>query len=50
MSAPLQLRDYQLEAVSGIYEWFEDHTDNPLVVMPTGSGKSAVIAVFVRVS
>jgi DNA repair protein RadD len=44
----LQLRDYQVEAIQAIYTWFERHTTNPLVVMPTGTGKSVVIAGFVK--
>ncbi|WRH62062.1 MAG: DEAD/DEAH box helicase [Fuscovulum sp.] len=44
----MKLRDYQEEAVASIFKHFEDHTTNPLVVAPTGAGKSAIIADFVR--
>lgn len=44
----LALRDYQAEAVLAIYAWFEKRRDNPLIVLPTGSGKSLVIAGFAR--
>ena len=44
----ISLRDYQAEAIQAIYAWFERRTDNPLVVMPTGTGKSVVIAGFVK--
>lgn len=42
-------RDYQWEAVVSIWKYFESgKTGNPLVVMPTGTGKSGVIAFFMR--
>lgn len=44
-----ELRDYQEEAVQGLYAALHRSPDScPLVVMPTGSGKSHVIAEFVR--
>jgi DNA repair protein RadD len=43
------LRDYQREAVQAIYDYFgQGGRGNPLVVLPTGSGKSVLIAEFVR--
>jgi hypothetical protein len=36
----LQLRDYQQESVAAIYRWFGERADNPLLVLPTGAGKS----------
>ena len=40
-----QLREYQLKAVNSIYEWFESgNKGNPCLVLPTGAGKSHVIA------
>ena len=41
-----QARDYQAEAVSSIYRYFEKEIGNPVVGMPTGTGKSVVIAMF----
>ena len=41
-------RDYQTEAVKSIWEYFQQKTGNPLVAMPTGTGKSVVIADFLR--
>lgn len=39
------LRDYQTEAINALYAWFQDHEDgNPLIVLPTGAGKSLVQA------
>lgn len=42
------LRDYQAEAVDALFRYFEAAEGNPLVAMPTGSGKSLVIADFGR--
>jgi len=44
----MKLRPYQREAVDSIYSYFHENTGNPLVVLPTGSGKSLVQATFVR--
>lgn len=43
------LRDYQQEAVDSIFKyWEQGYGDNPLVVAPTGSGKSLIIAEFCK--
>ena len=40
-----QLREYQLKAVNSVYEWFASgNKGNPCLVLPTGAGKSHVIA------
>jgi len=44
----IELRDYQRAAIDGIYSWFENQKGNPLVVVPTGGGKSVIIAEFIR--
>ena len=41
-------RSYQVEAVSAIYTYFGNNTGNPVVAMPTGTGKSVVIAMFLE--
>jgi DNA repair protein RadD len=41
-------RPYQTEAVTSIWAYFATHTGNPIVVMPGGTGKSVVIARFVK--
>ena len=41
-------RDYQQNAVTSIYGFFRAKRGNPLVVAPTGSGKSVIQAMFVR--
>lgn len=44
----MKLRPYQRNCRIAIYEWFEEQTGNPLVVMATGTGKSVCIADFIR--
>lgn len=44
----LELRPYQQKAVDTLYEWLSDNDGNPCIVMPTGSGKSLVIAAICR--
>lgn len=39
-------RYYQTEAVDALYAYFEENGGDPLVVMPTGTGKAFVIALF----
>lgn len=42
-------RDYQEEAIQSIFRYFEQgNTGNPLLVAPTGSGKSLMLAEFIR--
>lgn len=42
------LRPYQTEAVNATFQWMEANQGNPLISLPTGSGKSIVIAEIVR--
>lgn len=44
----MKLRPYQNEAVDALFRYFEEHDGNPLVVLPTGTGKSLTMAEFVR--
>lgn len=44
----IELRPYQAETIAALYRWFERHDGNPLAVLPTGTGKSVVIAEFCR--
>lgn len=44
----IQARSYQTEAVSSIYSYFSTKKGNPVVAMPTGTGKSVVIAMFLE--
>ena len=41
-------RLYQEEAIKSIFRYFERYTGNPLLAMPTGTGKSLVIAEFLK--
>lgn len=42
------LRDYQAEAIEAVYEWFRADKGNPLVVAPTGAGKSVILSELIR--
>jgi len=44
----IELRPYQTEAIDAIYSYFMGADGNPLIVLPTGTGKSIVIAEFLR--
>lgn len=45
----MQLRNYQISAVDSVWDFFRQGNDgNPLIAMPTGTGKSPVIAELVR--
>ena len=46
----LTLRPYQQQAVNAVFEWFEGdgHSANPLIVLPTGTGKSIVLSDICR--
>jgi len=44
------LRDYQINAVNSIFTYFyKNPNGNPVIAMPTGSGKSLVIAEFCNI-
>lgn len=43
-----QDRWYQSQAVDSIFNYFENKNGNPLLAMPTGTGKSLVIAKFIK--
>jgi DNA repair protein RadD len=42
------LRPYQQKAVDAVFDWLQSNTGAPLIVAPTGSGKSIIIAELVR--
>jgi DNA repair protein RadD len=44
----MQLRDYQSRSIDMLYSWIENNKGHPCVVMPTGSGKSHVIAALCK--
>lgn len=43
-----QLRYYQTEAVNAVFHFWSEHPGNPLLVLPTGTGKSIVLAEVCR--
>jgi len=44
-----QLREYQQRAINDLYAWFENgNAGNPCIVMPTGSGKSHIVAALCK--
>ena len=43
------LRPYQQRAIDQLYAWFEAHpTGHPCLVLPTGSGKSHIVAALCK--
>ena len=44
----MQLRPYQHAAVDAVYQHLRAHDTNPVVVLPTGSGKTIVMATICR--
>jgi len=44
----MQLRPYQQDAVDAVYAHLREHDDNPVVAIPTGGGKTPVIATMCR--
>ncbi|QSX35165.1 DEAD/DEAH box helicase family protein [Shewanella avicenniae] len=46
----IQLRDYQQQAVDSVLRHFRHHSSSAVIVLPTGAGKSIVIAELARVA
>jgi len=44
----ISLRPYQQESIDALYAYFAKHDGNPLIVLPTGTGKSVVLSEFIR--
>lgn len=44
----MEARYYQTEAVQAVWDYFCTHDGNPLIAMPTGTGKSVVIGMLVK--
>lgn len=44
----MDLRPYQRAAIDALYDYFSGNCGNPIICMPTGTGKSVVIAGFIR--
>src|SRR5262249_6747948 len=47
-SRMLTLRPYQQDAVAAVYAHLRDRDDNPCVVIPTGGGKTPVMATICK--
>lgn len=43
-----QLRDYQQRSIDQLYDWLSNNPGNPVLVLPTGSGKSHIVAALCR--
>jgi len=45
----MELRGYQKKSIADLYKWFEDgNKGHPCVVLPTGSGKSHIVAALCK--
>ncbi len=44
----VQLRKYQTEAVQSVWDYFTGKAGNPLIVLPTGAGKSLTLSSFIH--
>ena len=44
----LKPRDYQIAAVKAVWNYYKENNGNPIIAMPTGTGKSVVIAMFLQ--
>jgi DNA repair protein RadD len=45
----MKLRDYQQRTIDDLYKWFSDgNKGNPCLVLPTGSGKSHIVAALCK--
>ena len=44
----LQLRDYQREAIDSLYRYWDNEGGSPLLVCPTGGGKSLILATIMQ--
>jgi DNA repair protein RadD len=42
------LRPYQRRAIDDLYAWFSKHDGNPCLVLPTGAGKSHIVAALCK--
>lgn len=44
----IQPRYYQVDAVHAFYKYFQENTGNPIIAMPTGTGKAVVQAMLLQ--
>ncbi len=50
MTAVISLRDYQQDSVDAAIKHFKQSNDSAVLVLPTGAGKSIVIAELARIA
>ena len=51
MKTVYKLRDYQQRVIDQLWHWFgENKTGHPLMGLPTGSGKSLIVAEICRLA
>lgn len=44
----MQLRDYQREAIDATYKFWLERDGNPVIVLPTGTGKTVLFAALIK--
>jgi len=44
----MKLRYYQQEAIDATLKWLDTQSTHPLIVLPTGSGKTVVFATIIK--
>ena len=44
----MKLRDYQQRSIDLLYDWLRNNQGNPCLVLPTGSGKSHIVAALCK--
>ena len=44
----MKLRDYQREAIDATYKFWREHDGNPVIVLPTGTGKTILFAAIIK--
>lgn len=44
----MKLRYYQAAAIEAVYQYFRSKTGNPILALPTGTGKSVIVAGFIE--
>lgn len=44
----MQIRDYQKRTIEQLYDWMSSNQGSPCIVLPTGAGKSVIIANLIK--
>jgi DNA repair protein RadD len=44
----MKLRDYQQRSIDMLYDWLSNNAGNPCMVLPTGAGKSHIVAALCK--